>query len=219
MKHRSRLAWLGALALILAVPPVASSVAGGLGSASVSSEQKQNKRLDRHAKLLGKHGRQIKRLTATSYGVARLFADDKSRLLVTSPKLPALPNHAMASATVTFNSQGGEFLELRGAIRARKPGGTGGAAAALQVVCAPMGGATCAEGTVGAGETVCSRQGVNPQTGERIQFKPVRKVPLGDTSAPTTSDQAIAGGTCTLPDGGGRYMVTVTGWWVPELGR
>ena len=218
MKQRSRLAWLGALALILAVPPVASSV-GDLGSASVSSERKQNQRLDRHSKLLGKHGRQIKRLRAVSYGVARLFADDKSRLLLTTPKLPAPPNHAMTSATVLFNSKGGEVLRLRGAIRSRKPAGTGGAAAALQVVCAPMGGATCAEGSLDAGVVVCAQQGVNPATGERINFKPVRKVPLGNTSAPTASDQDLAGGTCTLPDGGGRYMVSVTGWWIPELGR
>ena len=66
MKNRSRLAWLGALALILVVPPVASSVAGDLGAASKSSEQKQNQRLDRHTRRLNKHAPRPRfRATAT----------------------------------------------------------------------------------------------------------------------------------------------------------
>ncbi|MEA2375118.1 MAG: hypothetical protein QOD53_1581, partial [Thermoleophilaceae bacterium] len=159
MKHRSRLAWLGALALILALPPVASSVVGDLGAASQSSERRQNGRLDRHGLRLSKHGRQITRLKAAEYGVARGLITTASGsvylMTLTTPKIPTDGNQAMASGSVPFASAGGEQLTLRGVVRSNRPSGTGRAAGMLTVVCAPMGTGTCAGGTVGAGETVC----------------------------------------------------------------
>jgi hypothetical protein len=169
MQLRRGLTWFGALALLLVVPPVASSVVDDLGTASVRSERKQNTRLDRQSQRLGEHGRQLRRLQALDYGVARGYmitdADRmeaiKGATLVTS----AIPHDRTtpAMASVTFpvvRGEGDEGVTVRGAIRSALVGGKKGAAigaggAGLYGVCAPAGGSTCAGGTISAGETVC----------------------------------------------------------------
>jgi hypothetical protein len=228
MQNRSRLAWLGALGLILAVPPVASSVVGDLGAASQKSEQRQNKRLDRQSQRLSKHGRQIKRLRAMEYGVARLYqhpgrggaADSAVSTLVTpgGACVSACNEYGQAlraSAVVPFESVGNEALTLRGAIRSSKPGGTGKAGGVVQVVCAPMDKSTCAGGTVSAGETVCKITGSYDSGTGVLTFVNVRTVGLRDTSAPTASDKDIAGGTCNLPPGS--YIVSYSIWNEPNF--
>jgi hypothetical protein len=216
MKYRSKLAWLGALALILAVPPVASSVVGGLGSASVDSEQKQNQRLDRQSAKLSKQGKQLRRLRARDYGVVRgYFPVDTDRMeaikgstLVTGEIPDDGITRAMASNTVPFDSQGGEELTLRGAIIG---------------VCAPMGGDTCGTGaeTASAGETVCAiNHGYNTGTGV-LTLVPVKKrYALGSTAAPKASDVNVSGAeSCKLPAGGGHYNLTISSQFSDTFGE
>jgi hypothetical protein len=226
MENRRRLVWLGALALILAVPPVASSVVGDLGTASVQSEQRQNQRLDRHTKRLNRHGTQLKRLGRAEYGVARVITTASGSVFyrtLTTSAIPSGGNQAMTSATLPFNSKGGEVLRLRGVVRSSIHRGSEGpsprAAGVLWVVCAPIGTDSCDGGSVSAGQTVCAlTSNYNTGTGV-LTFRDVRETSLGDGSAPTVGDTDIAGGFCTLPAGGGVYTVTATAWYLdPILG-
>ena len=229
MKHRSKLAWLGALALILAVPPVASSVVDGFGSASEKSEQKQNGRLDRQSAKLSKHGKQLRRLRARDYGVVRgYFPVDTDRMeaikgstLVTGDIPDDGTTRAMASDTVPFDSKGGEELTLRGAILSSRVKGNaavfiggGAATGALIAVCAPMGGDTCGTGAekAGAGETVCAVDpAYNSGTGVLTLVPVNKRYALGSTAAPKPSDVDITGAkSCTLPAGGGHYNLTIS---------
>jgi hypothetical protein len=221
MKNRSRLAWLGALALILAVPPVASSVVGDVGSASKDSERKQNQRLDRHTQRINKHSRQIKSLRRADYGEAFMTfpseggVERPEHLHLTTGRLPTDGEQAVTSGSWPLVSEGGEKVGIRGAIFSNRQIAGGGKGAAIgAIVCAPTGGSTCANGSVSAGETVCSIQGTyNSGTGV-LTFKNVPRNRLGDDS-PGHAD--IGGKTCTLPAGGGRYTATVTAWFLPEL--
>src|SRR4051812_168505 len=118
MKSRSRLVWLGALAIILAVPPIASSLDG-------SSEQRQNARLDRHAKRLSAHGRQLRRLSRVDVGVARGYMITDQRMeaikgatVVTSPlsrtaDVPTMGTHVF-QVVAGVSDRG---VRVRGAIR------------------------------------------------------------------------------------------------------
>jgi hypothetical protein len=234
MKNRSRLAWLGALGLILAVPPVASSVVGDLGAASSTSEHTQNNRLDRHSARLSKHGRDIRRLNAEEYGVARLWqhpgrdgAENTAVWMLTTPNILTAAcavsscneygQSVRLGVVLPLESTGGEELTLRGVTRSSKPGGTAKAAGVMEVVCAPIGKSTCAGGTVSAGEAVCQITGnYNSGTGV-LTLVDVRNVGLADGSAPTASDRDIAGGTCTLPPGGGNYTVSLGIWNEPNF--
>jgi hypothetical protein len=213
MKSRSRLVWLAALALILAVPPIASSVGG-------SSEQKQNARLDRHSKRLGQHGRQLRRLSRVDVGVARGYMlTDQERMeaikgatVVSSPLSQTARVPAMG--TLTFPILAGPHdrgVRVRGAMRSsalaggKKGAAIGAGGAGLYIVCAPMGGSTCAGGTVSAGETVCSiSHGYDSGTGVLTLVDIPRSTSLSDTASPKPGDVDIARGTCELP-GPGRY--------------
>jgi hypothetical protein len=219
MQLRRGLTWFGALALLLVVPPVASSVVDDLGTASVRSERKQNTRLDRQSQRLGEHGRQLRRLQALDYGVARGYmitdADRmeaiKGATLVTS----AIPRDGTTRAmgTLAFQVVRGESdqgVTVRGAIRSalagKKGAAIGAGGAGLYGVCAPVGGSTCAGGTVSAGETVCSiSSGYDSSTGVLTLVGIPRNSPLSDEAAPTSADPDIGGGTCELPPGDGRY--------------
>jgi hypothetical protein len=234
MKHRSKLAWLGALALILAVPPVASS---DLTEVFFVKEVKQNKRLNRHSAKLSKHSKQLRRLRARDYGVVRgYFPVDTDRMeaikgsTLVSGEIPDDgTTRAMASNMVPFDSQGGEELTLRGTILSSRAKGNavvfiggGAATGALIAVCAPMGGDTCGTGpeTASAGETVCAiNHGYNTGTGV-LTLVPIKKrYALGSTVAPKASDVNISGAeSCKLPAGGGHYNLTISTQWADSYG-
>jgi hypothetical protein len=220
MQLRRGLTWFGALALLLVVPPVASSVVDDLGTASVKSERKQNARLDHQSHRLSGLGKQLRRLQVADYGLARAYMiTDADRMeairgatLVTSP----IPQNGVtpAMATLTFPVVRGESdqgVTVRGAIAGALVGGKKGAAigaggAGLYAVCAPLGGDTCAGGTVSAGETVCEiSPGYDSSTGVLTLVDIPQRSALDDDSAPKATDPDIGGGTCDLPPGDGRY--------------
>jgi hypothetical protein len=214
MQLRRGLTWFGALALLLVVPPVASSVVGDLGKSSVKSERKQNARLDNQARKISDHGRQLRRLQAVDYGVARGYmATDTDRLeaikgatLVTSA-IPQDGTRAMASRSFTVNrAEGDQGVTVRGAIAGSRKGAIGAGGAGLYGVCAPVGGDTCGGGSIHAGETVCAvNAGYDSGTGVLTLID----IPAGSMLAagafPEPTDVDIGGGTCDLPSGDGRY--------------
>jgi hypothetical protein len=215
MQLRRGLTWFGALALLLVVPPVASSVVDDLGKSSVRSERKQNARLDNQARKLADHGRQLRRLQAVDYGAARGYmitdADRmeaiKGAALVTS----AIPldgkTRAMASRTFTVNrAEGDQGVTVRGAIAGTRKGAIGAGGAGLYAVCAPLGGDTCDGGSIKAGETVCSiNSGYDSSTGVLTLVGIPAGSMIGVGLLPAPTDVDIAGGTCDLPPGDGRY--------------
>ncbi|HKP91654.1 MAG TPA: hypothetical protein VJT75_16930 [Thermoleophilaceae bacterium] len=210
MKSRSGLVWLGALALILVVPPIAGSVVGS-GDSTQTVDQRQNARLDRHSQRLKQHGAQLRRLRRVDVGVARgyILTDGermeaiKGATVVTSPLSRTAGAPTMGG--LTFQVVAGphdEGVRVRGAIRSSIAGGGKGAAiGALFVVCAPMGEGTCAGGSVSAGETVCA---LNASYNAGLTVPVPKGTPLDDTASPKATDADIANGTCALP-GPGRY--------------
>jgi hypothetical protein len=235
MKSRIRLIWLGALALILAVPPLASS---DVRDVFFAKKVNQNKRLDRLSAGLSKHGKQLRRLRARDYGVVRgYFPVDSGRMeaikgstLVTGDIPDDGTTRAMASNTVPFDSQGGEELTLRGAILSSRAKGNavvfiggGAATGALIAVCAPMGGDTCGTGaeTASAGETVCAiNHGYNSGTGVLTLVPIQKRYALGSTVAPKASDVNISGTeSCKLPAGGGHYNLFVSSQFADSFGE
>ena len=218
MKSRSRLVWLGALALILAVPPLASGVVGDLGAASEESEQKQNDRLDRHSQRLSNHGRQLR---GVEYGVSRVYNTGTGVLTLTTPDIPDRGgNQATASLSLPYTPAEDATLTLRGAIRSgeRRNGvfiGGGGGAGVLTAICAPVGSNSCGGG-VSAGETACAITGTYDSGTGVLTFVGVPRVPLNATAAPASNGVDIAKGTCELP-GSARYMLHVTTSYVGDI--
>jgi hypothetical protein len=226
MPLRRGLIWVVALALLVAVTPVASSVADDVGKAVLSTvDKKQNKRLDKQARKLKQHSAQLKALQAADYGVARGYmATDTDRLeaikgsvLVTSAIPQDGKTRAMASRTFTVDRAEGDVgVRIIGAIAGGGKGAAIGAAigaggAGTYAVCAPAEGDTCAGGSVAAGETVCSIKAgaYDSGTGVLTLVGIPRKSFLAAGALPAPTDVDIGGGTCELP-GEGRYNVFVS---------